>query len=357
MPIEFGVWRIDDGLTRVPISSLEDEEKLESILANDIGVLGLDIMLIGRQVPTAFGKRIDLLAINADGNLLVIELKRDRTPRDVIAQALDYGSWIKGLTYDDITAIFSAFDSNKKFEQAFAEHFDVPPPDSLNETHELIIVASELDSSTERIVAYLSGQYGVPVNAVFFRHFQDGKHQYLVRAWLIPPDAPEQVAPKKPGKQEAWNGQDFYVSLGEGPNRNWDDCVKYGFISGGGGKWYSQTLKNLFVGARVFANIPRTGYVGVGMVEELSQPVKDFRVNVDGKDLPILDVPLAASQMGKNADDLELSEYLVRIKWLKTLPRDKAIWESGMFAKQHTACKLRNRFTIDRLVELFGLTE
>ena len=35
-----------------------------------------------------------------------------------------------------------------------------------------------------------------------------------------------------------------------------EDAVKYGFVSAGGGRWYSQTLRGLPVGARVFVNIP-----------------------------------------------------------------------------------------------------
>jgi hypothetical protein len=42
--------------------------------------------------------------------------------------------------------------------------------------------------------------------------------------------------------------------------------MKYGFISAGGGEWFSRTLKNLPLGARVFASIPKCGYVGVGTV-------------------------------------------------------------------------------------------
>ena len=39
-------------------------------------------MRIGWQVRTSFGGIIDLLAINPDGSLVLIELKRDKTPRD-----------------------------------------------------------------------------------------------------------------------------------------------------------------------------------------------------------------------------------------------------------------------------------
>jgi hypothetical protein len=44
---------------------------------------------LGRQVIT-IGGRIDLLGNNAEGNLTIVEFKRDRTPRDIVAQALGY---------------------------------------------------------------------------------------------------------------------------------------------------------------------------------------------------------------------------------------------------------------------------
>lgn len=37
----------------------------------------------GRKVQTPSGKRADILAIDTTGELFVIELKKDRTPRDV----------------------------------------------------------------------------------------------------------------------------------------------------------------------------------------------------------------------------------------------------------------------------------
>ena len=43
--------------------------------------------VVARQVQTAFGGRIDILALDAEANLLVLELKRERTPREVIAHS------------------------------------------------------------------------------------------------------------------------------------------------------------------------------------------------------------------------------------------------------------------------------
>jgi hypothetical protein len=60
--------------------------------------------------------------------------------------------------------------------------------------------------------------------------------------------------------------------------------------------------------------------------------VKDFGVTLNGTEVPILDAPLSAPSMGENANDPETSEYAVPVEWIKTVPKDKAIWEKGMFA-------------------------
>ncbi|CAN5296588.1 hypothetical protein BH23GEM4_BH23GEM4_23640 [soil metagenome] len=360
MPIELGIWRISGGFERVHFASLETEAKLESVLDRDIGVLDPALMVVGRQVPTAFGKFIDLLAIDAQGDLTVIELKRDKTPREVVAQVLDYASWVRDLTYEQITRIYAGRHPDVPFEQAFAERFQADPPERLNESHRLIVVASELDSGTERIIGYLSANYGVPINAVFFRYFREGEREYLARTWLIDPnqaDAQTSKAPSSKGSKEPWNGRDFYVSVGEGLHRTWDDSRRYGFVSAGGGRWYSATLDQLKPGVRVFACVPKVGYVGVGTVTEAAVPVRDFVVDVNGARVSILEAPLKAPNMGEHADDQELSEYVVRVEWQHTAPLEDAVWEKGMFANQNSACKLRNKFTLEHLAQRFGLDD
>ena len=131
MPVEIGIWRVNGAPERVQFSSIETESKLEKVLAADIGVLDPSLMVLGRQVPTAYGKLIDLLAIDAQGDLTVIELKRNRTPREVVAQVLDYASWVQDLTYEEVTILYSEQHSGQHFEQAFAERFDTAPPREL----------------------------------------------------------------------------------------------------------------------------------------------------------------------------------------------------------------------------------
>jgi hypothetical protein len=106
----------------------------------------------------------------------------------------------------------------------------------------------------------------------------------------------------------------------------------------------------------VFVCIPGTGYVGIGEVVTPAVPINDFRVNVDGAEVPLLSAPgFRSTDMGEFADDPERSERVVAVKWLKTVSRDQAIWEKGMFANQNTACALRSSFTRERVLEALGL--
>jgi RecB family endonuclease NucS len=125
MPIEMALWRLEgDKGTPVSTSSMETEKRLENILENDVGILGLgQLLLIGRQVPTRFGKVIDLLALAPDGDVYIIELKRDRTSREVVAQALDYGSWARGLGYEDIAELFLNYTHGADFDEAQQDAF------------------------------------------------------------------------------------------------------------------------------------------------------------------------------------------------------------------------------------------
>lgn len=91
---------------------------------------------------------IDLFAMDGDGTLHVLELKRDKTPRDVVGQALDYGAWVATLTRDSVIEIANRH-LEVPFEAAFEKVFGDAPPDELNDEQQLTIVATELDAGSE----------------------------------------------------------------------------------------------------------------------------------------------------------------------------------------------------------------
>lgn len=367
MPLELGVWRVDSGVKQLDAGGLDLESRFEDILHGNISMLSPNWMVIGRQVQTSHGKRLDLLCMDRDGNLVVIELKRDMTERDTIAQALDYGSWVMSLKGDEIVRIFDncqrTYRSDQKpisINEAFCSRFSVKEmPEELNESHELVIVGSAFDPATERIVEYLAAVYGVRINGVFFRLFKDEGREYLSRVWLREPTQASAIL-EDPKAVSEWNGE-YYTSFGhDAADRNWEDAIKYGFLSAGGGTWYTQTLRMLQPGDRIWVNVPGgVGYVGVGMVEAPSVKIDEFQVNAEnGQKALLKELPLRGPDILKPSEDPERGEYAVKVTWLKTVPLAQAIKEKGFFGNQNTVARPVSptwNYTVQRLKERFSI--
>ena len=108
MSIEVAIWRIDEGFHPVSLDGMDSEQRLQDIIAADFSIVDPNLMVIGREVDTSDG-RIDLLAIDKHGNLIVVELKRGQTPREVVAQTLDYGSRVRHMNSEEISDIFFGY--------------------------------------------------------------------------------------------------------------------------------------------------------------------------------------------------------------------------------------------------------
>jgi len=326
------------------------------MIVQEPGMLSEEWMLIGRQEYTRSGGKIDLLALAPDGSLVLIELKRSRTPRDVVAQSLDYASWVEKLQPDDIAEIYGRFSPGRDLAADFFEKFSQElDEDDLNQAHQIIIVAADLDASTERIVAYLNDR-DVPINVLCFQVFSNGESQILSRTWLLDPIETQSAASKsKKDDAEPWNGE-FYCSYGDGDSRSWPEAIKYVFICGGGGAWYSRTLRLLSPGDRVWVKVPGEGFVGVGRVLGHRQPASEFEVQTPDGRAPALEVLKDANYHREYVEDEDRCEYFVPMQWLDTKPLDQAVQKIGMFGNQNTVCKPQAqkwRSTVDILKTYF----
>jgi hypothetical protein len=356
MPIKHALWKVGSNPLALALMKLPSEQRLEEMIIAAPEILSGEWMLIGRQEQTGMGGRIDLLAIAPDASIVLIELKRGRTPREIVAQAIDYASWVEQLTADKISQIFQRFSDGRSLDESFQARFgQALDEEALNAAHQIILVAAELDVSTERIIQYLNAR-DIAINVLFFQVFQHGADQFLSRAWLIDPgetQANVAVTTKATSdKKEPWNGE-YYVSYGA--DRPWEDALKYGFISAGGGTWYSGTLKLLNPGDRVWAKIPGTGYVGVGRVTEVSQPAGEFRIKTAEGERTARDV-LSGRFRHVDDDDPDTTEHFVRVNWLDTVPEERAFKEVGLFGNQNTVCQPTTpkwRHTVERLKSVF----
>ncbi len=362
MAVEMAIWRMtDDGPHPLVSSPLDSEQRLEDMLAEDPSMSGTNLLVIGRQVQTGFGGIIDLLALDTEGRVHVLELKRDRTPRNVVAQTLDYGSWAKDLSLEDLEQIYLDFgDGETHLDEAFAEHFGGTLPDVVNAEQQFTIVASELDPTSDRIIEFLAESYDVPINAVFFRHFADGGHEFLARTWLLDPQQFEDKA-ARPSRRKLrrWNGQDFFVQLGQNKSGDtrWLIANKYGFLNAGDGLKNWKTLEQLEPGNRVFAYVASAGYVGIGHVTNRGIPARDAEVEIGGRRQPLLDQPDLSEDWRQRAasDDPDVTEMVVSVKWLARRPVDQAFWEKGLYPGRGAVCKPLDEYIVEAVESAFGL--
>lgn len=165
-------------LIQVPATVIASEKMLEALLESDASLLGVNLLIIGRQVETNSHGYADLLALDEHGDIWVIELKRHRTSRSVVAQIVDYGVWAETLSAEEVANIFAIYRPGVNLAFAFETHFGKPMPVEVNMTQELVIVAGALDSQTRENVQYLQ-RFSLPIRTVLFEHFEVGGRTLL----------------------------------------------------------------------------------------------------------------------------------------------------------------------------------
>ncbi len=81
--------------------------------------------------------------MDENGDLVVIELKRDKTPRDISAQVLDYASWVKSLTADKIQEIAEKY-CKPSLVEAYQAKFNHEMPTSFNQNIKCLLSVRKL---------------------------------------------------------------------------------------------------------------------------------------------------------------------------------------------------------------------
>ncbi len=211
----------NDALVLVERGKLATEEMIEAwIVQNSHGAasagshdpLGLNLLIIGRQVETDFSGRIDLLGIDEEGNLVILELKRATTPRNIIAQVLDYASWVVTLTTRQVHEIALEY-LGRNLEQEFQDRFEAALPETLNQSHTMVIIASAYDAASQRIVRYLSETHNIAINTAFFTVFNDNGQTLLATEWLL--DQSEVASRAQQTNLEPWTPEKVLETLRE----------------------------------------------------------------------------------------------------------------------------------------------
>jgi hypothetical protein len=201
----------------VPASktSLELEKHLEAWIENSPWAIAQEpLLIIGRQTTAITNDHgtifPDLLGIDKEGNLVIIELKKGRTPREVIAQLLEYATWANDLSdekiHDIAKSYFISLDIEKDIEILFLETFETDEMPSLNQRLRLFIVAEDISASVANVCRFLRQVHAVDVSCIQFNIFQTESGEVLVSSESFVGHE-DVVSPKKTAPLQRWAGE------------------------------------------------------------------------------------------------------------------------------------------------------
>src|SRR5690625_957084 len=104
---------------------LKERDHLQEWIANDPDCLGEELLIIQKEFDgfQDTRERLDLLAIDKQGNLVIIENKLDDSGRDVTWQVLKYASYCSSLSKDEIRSIFQEYLGKRESAEEILSEF------------------------------------------------------------------------------------------------------------------------------------------------------------------------------------------------------------------------------------------
>ena len=142
------------------------ERDFEDLLEKDATlILGEPLCVISRQPPLSTSKqKIDLLALDRQGNSVIIELKRGKPSRTAITQILEYAAGVSQLSFIELEQLAYRWclQHGKEFSTLTALHsefFGYEPGDirksAFNQRQRLVLISEGVDTRVLEVAEYL----------------------------------------------------------------------------------------------------------------------------------------------------------------------------------------------------------
>ena len=136
-----------EAITEVDFAQLGFQERrdIQEWVAANPGILGEDLLIIGKEFSgfDRTNERLDLLAADEDGRLVVIELKRDDTGADAHWQAIKYASYLHRVDADRIIEMLAGYADVSKGDAAnkLLQHLNADDLNALNNDQRIILAS------------------------------------------------------------------------------------------------------------------------------------------------------------------------------------------------------------------------
>ncbi len=144
----------------------KERSHLQEWIAKEPSCLGEELLIIQKEFSgfSDTQERLDLLALDKQGSLVIIENKLDDTGRDVTWQALKYASYCSGLSKENIRKIYQEFldkiDPAANAEEKLVEFFDKNDYEELTlnkgVTQRIMLIAAKFRKEVTSTVLWLS---------------------------------------------------------------------------------------------------------------------------------------------------------------------------------------------------------
>jgi len=193
------IWKITSkGPIKVAETKLKNEklleESLESWVLADPAMLGEPLLIIGRQVliPDVWDK-LDILALDPQGNSVIIELKRGKLKDPVDMQALRYASYISKWQFEDFenqARIYLKkqsdpdFNFNELFEQ-FCSDAGIDEVPDINSDQRMIVVGSEVKDKLGSVALWLR-DHKIDIKVIEVEIYKEGENIFVQPQIIIP---------------------------------------------------------------------------------------------------------------------------------------------------------------------------
>ena len=178
---------------------VKEKGDLQRLLKNQIDIIAPDVLIIAEE----FGefedskRRIDLLGIDKQANIVVIELKRTEVGGHMELQALRYAAMVSTITFARAVEVFTDYlEANgleKHAEQELLEflEWDEPSEDIFAQDVRIILASAEFSKEITSTVLWLN-TYGLDIRCVRLKPYRDDNRILIDIEQVIPlPEASE----------------------------------------------------------------------------------------------------------------------------------------------------------------------
>ena len=222
---------------------IRERADLQRLLRGQIDVIAPETLVVSEE----FGRwedshrRIDLLAIDKEANLIVIELKRTEDGGHMALQAIRYAAMVSTMTFDQVVETYGRFlearGNDGEPRQGILDflEWDEPDDDSFAQDVRIVLVSAEFSKELTSSVLWLNDR-DLDVRCVRIRPYKDGERVLVDVQQVVPlPEAVDYQVKVKEKKQKEKSSRKYNVDFtkydvtigGETRQRQWKRNVIY----------------------------------------------------------------------------------------------------------------------------------